>query len=104
MGLKSLRKHRLLRLARELGLYVSNSLRNPDLIEKILESGAEDDELSECAKLLREIDEAEAGSKAAKAEREAERERKVEAEKRPDDEDAKEFLKGIGLAISKRLR
>ncbi|KAL1433496.1 hypothetical protein MTO96_012495 [Rhipicephalus appendiculatus] len=104
VDLKSLRKHMLLRLARELGLDVLDSLTRPELIEKIVESGAEDDELSECVKLFREIDEAEGGRKAAKAEREAERKRKVDAEKRPDDEDAKEFLKGIWLARSKRSR
>ncbi|XP_070389584.1 uncharacterized protein [Dermacentor albipictus] len=54
MDLKSLRKPKLLELARELGLDVSDKHRKPELLRAILELEAEDDELSECLETIEE--------------------------------------------------
>lgn len=48
MNLKALKKPELLKLARELGLQISESKRKPEIIEAIEATGADDDELEEC--------------------------------------------------------
>ncbi|KAK8769088.1 hypothetical protein V5799_014447 [Amblyomma americanum] len=82
MDLKSLRKPKLLELARELGLDVSDKLRKPELLRAILELEAEDDELSECLETIEEREQKEKEERERKEQKEKdERERKEQKEK-----------------------
>ncbi|KAK8767074.1 hypothetical protein V5799_006147 [Amblyomma americanum] len=80
MDLKSLRKPKLLELARELGLDVSDKLRKSELLRAILELEAEDDELSECLETIEEREQKEERERKEQKEKD-ERERKEQKDK-----------------------
>ncbi|KAK8769473.1 hypothetical protein V5799_014060 [Amblyomma americanum] len=95
MDLKSLRKPKLLELARELGLDVSDKLRKPELLRAILELEAEDDELSECLETIeereqKEKDECERKEQKEKDERECKQQKEKEECERKEQKEKEE--------------
>ncbi|XP_072140648.1 uncharacterized protein [Dermacentor andersoni] len=89
MDLKSLRKPKLLELARELGLDVSDKLRKPELLRAILELEAEDDELSECLETIEERETAKRQERELKEQKEKD-ERELKEQKEKDERERKE--------------